>query len=67
MGVAIGRGRPVSIPETAFADVRRWRSQGFGYIRISRLLEGVGVFTSKSSVERLLKGQPPYAVGRSVE
>ena len=61
------RGRPVSIPETAFAGVRRWRSQGFGYIRISRLLEGVGVFTSKSSVERLLKGHPPYAVGRSVK
>jgi hypothetical protein len=34
--------------------------------RISRLFEGLGVFTSKSSVERLLKNLPPYTVGRLV-
>ena len=61
MGQVIGRGRPVSIPRSAFADIRRWRGEGYGYQRISRLLEGVGVFTSRGSVERLVKGLPPYA------
>ena len=58
-----GWGRPASIPTSAFADVRRWHGQGFGCRRTARLLEGIGVFTSKSSVERLLRGKAPYAPG----
>ena len=42
------------------------RARGFGCQRIARLLEGIGVFASKSSVERLLKGQPPYTGWRVV-
>jgi hypothetical protein len=67
MEPVIGRGRPISIPPRVFADVRRWHSHGYGYRRIVRLLEGVGVYTSRGSVERLLLGKPPYAVGRLVE
>ena len=54
-------GRPASIPETAFGLVLRLYSEGNGYRRIARLLEGHGVFTTKSSVERLVRGLPPYA------
>ena len=43
-------GRQQSIPESVFDDVRRWRGQGYGCRKIAKLLEGVGIYTGKSSV-----------------
>jgi len=54
-------GRPASIPEWAFGEVFRLRDLGYGCRRIVRSLEEAGVFTTRSSVYRLLNGQPPYA------
>ena len=53
-------GRPTSIPEWAFGEVFRLRDLGYGCRRIVRSLEEAGVFTARSSVSRLLNGQPPY-------
>jgi len=38
----------------------RLQAQGHGCRRIATLLEDQGVFTTKSSVNRLLRGLPPY-------
>ena len=54
-------GRPASIPLWAFGEVFRLRDLGYGCRRIVRSLEEAGVFTTRSSVSRLLNGQPPYA------
>ena len=54
-------GRPASIPEWAFGEVFRLRDLGYGCRRIARSLEAVGIFSTRSSVSRLLNGQPPYA------
>ena len=54
-------GRPASIPEWAFGEVFRLRDLGYGCRRIVRSLEEAGGFTTRSSVSRLLNGQPPYA------
>ena len=54
-------GRPTSIPIWAFGEVFRLRDLGYGCRRIVRSLEEAGVFTTRSSVSRLLNGQPPYA------
>ena len=54
-------GRPASIPEWAFGEVFRLRDLGYGCRRIVRSLEEAGVFTTRSSVSRLLNGQPPYS------
>ena len=54
-------GRPASIPQWAFGEVFRLRDLGYGCRRIARSLEEAGVFTTRSSVYRLLNGQPPYA------
>ena len=54
-------GRPASIPEWALGEVFRLRELGYGCRRIVRSLEEAGVFTTRSSVSRLLNGQPPYA------
>ena len=54
-------GRPTSIPQWAFGEVFRLRNLGYGCRRIVRSLEEAGVFTARSSVSRLLNGQPPYA------
>ena len=53
-------GRPVSIPVEAYDEVFRLHAAGLGYRRIATRLESIGVYTTKSSVERLLKGQSPY-------
>ena len=53
-------GRPASIPEWAFGEVFRLRDLGYGCRRIVRSLEDAGVFTTRSSVSRLLNGLPPY-------
>ena len=55
-------GRPASIPEWAFGEVFRLHSLGYGCRRIVRSLEEAGVFTTRSSVSRLLNGQTPYAL-----
>ena len=66
LGVVVMRtkkvtGRPASIPQWAFGEVFRLRDLGYGCRRIVRSLEEAGVFTSRSTVSRLLNGQPPYA------
>ena len=54
------RGRPVSLSETLFGTLHSLREQGLGYRAIVDYLMGQGVATSKSSIERCLKGLPPY-------
>ena len=54
-------GRTASIPEWASGEVFRLLDLGHGCRRIVRPLEEAGVFTTRSSVSRLLNGQLPYA------
>ena len=54
------RGRPQSIPVTAYETVFRLQCRGFGVRRIVRLLEGLGIYSTKSSVSRLLLRQGTY-------
>ena len=54
-------GRPQAIPKRAYAEVHRLHGLGHGYQRISPMLESLGVFTSKSSVERCVKGLGCYS------
>ena len=59
-------GRPKSIPPEAYAEVFKLLSQGLGYRAIAdALAERQLCYTTKSSVERMVKGQPPYQ-GRRV-
>ena len=60
MQTRIVTGRPASIPEWAFGEVFRLYDLGYGCRRIVKSLEGAGVFTTRSSVSRLLNGRPPY-------
>jgi len=53
-------GRSTSIPQRAFGEVFRLRDLGYGCRRIVRSLEEAGVFTTRSSVSRLLNRQAPY-------
>ena len=53
-------GRPQAIPPTAYQEVFQLRSLGMGFRKIATALEAKGIFTSRSSVERLVRGQPPY-------
>ena len=60
------RGRPQAIPPEAFGLVFKLYSEGLGYRAISdRLAEMRVCYPTKSSVERLIKGLPPYS-GRRV-
>jgi len=54
------RGRPQSIPPAAFVAIFQFHSQGFGVRRIVQRLEVLGVYSTKSSVSRLLLGQGVY-------
>ena len=54
-------GRKQSIPPSAWPDVFKFHQQGFGCRQIARLLEQHQVFTTRSSVHRLIAGLPPYA------
>ena len=54
-------GRPQSITPDAFDQVRKLQAQGYGFRKIANLLADQGVFTTKSSVERMLKGLESYA------
>ena len=56
-------GRHQSIPRERFSSVFQWYAQGLGYRRIVVQLETQGVYTTKSSVVRLIRGLPPYGVG----
>ena len=60
------RGRPQSIPPDFWGLVFQLYGAGLGYRAIATHLNKLGTFTTKSSVERLIKGRPPYA-GRRVK
>jgi hypothetical protein len=54
-------GRPQAIPAGLFDTVLTWYRGGLGYIGIARRLnERHSVFTSPSSVRRLVKAVGPY-------
>ena len=53
-------GRPTSIPQWAFGEVFRLRDLGYGCRKIVRLLENLGIYTTRSSVSRLLLRQGTY-------
>ena len=57
--------RSASIPQTLVPEVLRLQGEGLGARRIARSLERLGCWTTKSSVHRLLTGQPPYTRGES--
>ena len=63
--VDVKTGRPQSIPVWVWPTVFKLHGQGLGYRRVADALIPRGVFTTKSSVERLIKGKPPYAGRRS--
>jgi hypothetical protein len=44
----------------AWSTVFSLYAQGYGYRRIARTLEEIGVWTSRGSVERLVKGRGCY-------
>ena len=54
------QGRKRSIPERVWGDALRLYSQGHGYGMVASRLADLGVWTSRGSVERLIKGRPPY-------
>jgi len=60
------RGRKASIPKWAHEDVFRLHGEGHGCRKIVRLLEGQGIYATKSSVSRLLLGQGTYPDQTSV-
>ena len=53
-------GRPQSIPAWAWPEVFRLRELGLGYRRVAAVLISIKVWTTKLSVERFIKGKPPY-------
>ncbi len=59
-GLTTSPGRPRSIPPWAWAEVSRLHSQGLGYRRVAAALLSLQVWTTKCSVERLIKGKAPY-------
>ncbi len=65
MAIDVKTGRPESIPQSMWPTVFTLHGQGLGYRRVADALIPRGVFTTKSSVERLIKGKPPYAGRRS--
>ena len=54
------QGRKRSISEKVWGDVFRLYSEGHGYRAVATRLAELGVFTTRGSVERLVKGLPPY-------
>ena len=54
-------GRRRSIPQSAYGLVVALYGQGLGYRAVAtRLAEMRVCYSTKSSVERFIKGQPPY-------
>ena len=60
-------GRPASIPVTAYELVFQWHSKGYGARRIVRLLESLEIFSTKSSVGRLLLRQGTYTDSTKIQ
>ena len=58
------QGRKRSIPERVWGDAFRLYGQGLGYRMVAARLADLGVWTTRGSVERLIKGKPPYTVRR---
>ena len=57
------RGRPArhrSVPQELFGTVFRLYAAGYGYRAIANALMACGAVTSKSSVERLIRGLGSY-------
>ncbi len=54
------KGRKRSIPERVWGDAFRLYSQGLGYRMVAARLADLGVWTTRGSVERLIKGKAPY-------
>ena len=61
------QGRPPSIPVTAYELVFQWHSKGYGARRIVRLLESLEIFSTKSSVGRLLLRQGTYTDSTKIQ
>ena len=59
-GVRRSPGRPRSVAEQHYGTVFSLYSRGWGYRRIADALMALGAVTSKSSIERLVKGQGVY-------
>ena len=57
-------GRPVSIPPAMWEAAFAIYAQGKGYRATVDALDVLGVMTSKSSVERLIRGLPPLSERR---
>ena len=57
---SVKTGRPQSIPAWFWPEVFRLYGQGLGYRAVADALISLKVSTTKSSVERLIKGLPPY-------
>ncbi len=55
-----GRGRRPSIPSAFFVRALRLKLSGLGYQGVADELGRLEVLTSRGSVERLVKGLPPY-------
>ena len=53
-------GRPRTVPQALYGTVFRLYSAGYGYRAIANALMGKGAVTSKSSVERLIRGLGSY-------
>ena len=62
----LSKGRPRSIPNRVFETIISLRKQGNGYRRITTILrKDHNVDTTKASVERFIKSQPPYDKARA--
>ena len=59
------QGRKRSIPDRVWPDAFRLYSEGHGYRSVASRLADLGVWTTRGSVERLIKGLPPYQERRS--
>ena len=60
MSTDVKTGRPQNIPHWAWPEVLRLHNHGLGYRPVAAGLVSLKVSTTKSSVERLIKGLPPY-------
>lgn len=59
-GTTARQGRLPSIPSSAYKQVFDLSGKGLGVHRIAAALADQGVFISRSSVDRLLRGLPAY-------
>ena len=66
MAQAVKGGRPRSIPQAVWSEVFSLYASGLGYERIARELQKIGIWTTRGSVERLIKGRGSYRGRRPV-